>query len=420
MSAKREIRYGGDVGWMEVTRMTIRARMGALLKGLGQSVLSLSFNLGGILAGTLLASYVDVFSVTPWAFLVFPGILSIRGAIGGLFSGRLSTALHIGTVRPSYTKNTRLFYVLLSATATLTLGSGVTMGLAASLFSALSSRTTAADSLAMITVIIATMALSFVAISPITLGISILSFRRGLDPDVVVYPLISTVADVLVTLCYILVLDSFLSSQLGPILVWLVNIVFLLAVSHILIKNRREEEFAKTIREFLLTLVLVAFIVNITGLILGEISQAIGDRPEIYVVYPALIDTVGDVGSIVGSTATTNLALGTLRPTFSSIKQHLAVIGNGWIASAIMFLLFFTVASTTHGTAVLGGLSKFAAQILITNVISVSAIVIISYAVAINTYKRGWDPDNFVIPIESSLADSITSLALLVAVTTIF
>ncbi|MDH5686332.1 MAG: magnesium transporter, partial [Candidatus Bathyarchaeota archaeon] len=186
-----------------------------------------------------------------------------------------------------------------------------------------------------------------------------------------------------------------------------------------LIKNRREEEFAKTVKEFLLTLFLVAFIVNVTGLILGEISQAIGDRPEIYVVYPALIDTVGDVGSIVGSTATTNLALGTLRPTFSSIKQHLAVIGDGWIASVIMFMLFFTAASTTHGTAVLGGLSKFAAQILITNVLSVSAIVIISYAVAINTYKRGWDPDNFVIPIESSLADSITSLSLLIAVTTI-
>jgi len=77
VSVKREIRYGGDVGWMEVMSMTIRVRMGALLKGLGQSVLSLSFNLGGILAGTLLALYVDVFSVTPWAFLVFPGILSI-------------------------------------------------------------------------------------------------------------------------------------------------------------------------------------------------------------------------------------------------------------------------------------------------------------------------------------------------------
>jgi cation transporter-like permease len=57
----------------------------------------------------------------------------------------------------------------------------------------------------------------------------------------------------------------------------------------------------------------------------------------------------------------------------------------------------------------------FSALLLATNVIAVSAIVLISYAVAILTFKKGLDPDNFVIPIESSLADSITSIALLVA-----
>ncbi|NIR48321.1 MAG: hypothetical protein GWN55_04245, partial [Phycisphaerae bacterium] len=46
--------------------------------------------------------------------------------------------------------------------------------------------------------------------SPITIAVSFLSFRRGLDPDIIVYPVISTVADVLVTLCYILQLNVFL------------------------------------------------------------------------------------------------------------------------------------------------------------------------------------------------------------------
>jgi len=39
--------------------------------------------------------------------------------------------------------------------------------------------------------------------------------------------------------------------------------------------------------------------------------------------------------------------------------------------------------------------------------------------VAILTYRRGWDSDNFVIPIESSLADSITTISLLLALNTI-
>jgi cation transporter-like permease len=53
--------------------------------------------------------------------------------------------------------------------------------------------------------------------------------------------------------------------------------------------------------------------------------------------------------------------------------------------------------------------------LFIANVIAVSAIILLSYAVAILTFQRGLDPDNFVIPIESSLADSVTSIALLVA-----
>jgi mgtE-like transporter len=53
--------------------------------------------------------------------------------------------------------------------------------------------------------------------------------------------------------------------------------------------------------------------------------------------------------------------------------------------------------------------------LLIANVIAVTAIVLLSYSISILTFKKGLDPDNFVIPIESSFADSITTIALLVA-----
>ena len=52
---------------------------------------------------------------------------------------------------------------------------------------------------------------------------------------------------------------------------------------------------------------------------------------------------------------------------------------------------------------------------IVANVLAVAAIVILTYSISILTFKRGLDPDNFVIPVESSLADSVTSLALFVA-----
>lgn len=399
--------------------MTVRTSITRLIASLGQSLLSLSSNLGGILAGTFVALYLEVFSLAPWTLALFPGILSIRGAIGGLFSGRLSTGLHLGTVKPSYTENTKEFYLLFYAIVTLTLESSVVVGLVASLFNVVLWRASIVDCVSIIVVATSTMGLSIVLISPITIAVSILSFRRGLDPDVVVYPVMATVADILVTLCYILELNVFFSlSPLGGYLIGLTSLIFLWTVLYIVFRNVREGRFVKIIKEFFVVLVLVAFIVNVTGSLLNEIREVVGNRSEIYVVYPALIDTVGSVGSIVGSTATTKLFLGVLKSSFSSIRQHLTEIGAAWIASMIMFTLYSVIPSFTGGTAAFN-LPRFTVQLVTTNILAVSVMVIIAYAVAIFTYRRGWDPDNFVIPIESSLADSITTVSLLAVLTAI-
>ena len=383
---------------------------------LGQSLLSLAFNLGGILAGTLLALFFGVFSLAPWTFVLFPGILSVRGAIGGLFSGRLSTGLHLGTVRYSYTKNTRYFHLLQHAVVTLTLVSGIAIGLTTWGFGLVLWKAPVADFVGILAVIVATMALSLVFVSPLTIVVSVFSFRRGLDPDVTVYPVISTVADIIVTACYVLCLSIFFSStSLGYFIMGMLDFVFLSVVLYIIVKNAGEKEFVKTIREFLFTLIFIVFIVNLTGSLLNQIRKIVGVRPEIYIVYPALIDTTGDVGSIVGSTATTKLSLGAIQPSFSSIKQHKTEIGSAWTASVLLFALYSITSLFSCGIATLNNLSAQTARLLITNILAVSIMVVIAYFVAIVTYRRGWDPDNFVIPIESSLADSVTTIALLMS-----
>lgn len=250
-----------------------------LRASLSQSLLSFSFNIGGLLTGTIFVLYFDVFSIkeAPWALILFPGILSVRGAIGGLFSGHLSTGLHLGTVRASYTKNTKDFRILVQAVVTLALISGVTVGVGTSIFGVFLWKATVLDLIKLLAVIIATMALSVVFISPITMAFSVLSFRRGLDPDVIVYPVISTVADIINTTCYIFSLKIFFTSNsLGYYLIGIMGLIFLSAVVYILAKNLREEKFVKMIKEFLLTLLFVTFIVNVTGAFLDKIRWTIG------------------------------------------------------------------------------------------------------------------------------------------------
>jgi mgtE-like transporter len=370
-----------------------------------------------MLTGTLIVLYFGVLSidVAPWILSLFPGILSIRGAIGGLFSGHLGTGLHLGTVKPIFRKNTKDFQILIRVIVTLALISSLSIGFSTWLFGAVLWNATLIDFIPLFSVIIATMALSVVFVSPLTMVFSFLSFRRGMDPDIVVYPITSPVSDIINTSCYVFSLALFfLFGLFGRLLIWILDIVFVLFVIYILIKNVNQTNFIGIIKEFLLTLFFVSFIVNITGSLLSRLSGISNER-AIFAIYPAILATIGGLGSIIGSTATTKLALGLITPSLSSIKEHFNEIVGAWLASIIMFEIFTILASIIGGISNLNELVFFSIQLLATNLFAVTIMIIISYAVAIFTYRRGWNPDNFVIPIESSLADTITTVTLLLS-----
>ena len=383
-------------------------------------MIALAFNLMGIVAGTAVALNLGLFEFAPWVIAVYPAIISARGVIGGLLSGRLSTGLHVGTVLPRFFGNTKSFYALLHAIVVLTLETSILMSAVASLFGSFLWGATLTDFVNIFGTILATMTLALFIITPLTVTVSSLSFKHGLDPDIILYPVESTVSDLFVTLCYFLVLNAFFShGSAGQYLIAILGLVLPIIAPYLLFKNIKEKIFFETIKESILTMVSVAFIVNITGTALGKISEVVGSRREIYTTYPALIDTIGDVGAVVGSTATTKLALGTLKSTFFSIKNHTVEIFSVWAASLIMFTIYSVLALLIQGIFAPNNFLRFTALLFTANLMAASSIIIISYVVAIITFQKGLDPDNFVIPIESSLADGITTISLLVALTLI-
>ncbi len=388
----------------------------SLTKTTKQSLISLAFNLGGILTGLIVVSSLGIFLREAWAIALFPAILSMRGVVGGLFCGRLSTSLHLGTIRASFFgENTKYFSMLLSSIIALTFGSSILLGIVSIPFGAAFWGIGLSDGVAIFAILVATMGLSLLAISPVTIAVAFSSFRRGLDPDIVVYPVISTIADILVTLCYVLILNLFFEvGVVGQLLVLVICVVFACATLLVFNTSRREAEFARTVKESLYTLLIISFIVNITGSLLSQISEIIKNKPEIYAVYPALINTMGNVGAIVGSTATTKLALGTITPSFESIKYHRNQIVGAWVASMTMYTVYALFSSLSQASIAFAATIRFVSLLLATNIFTAAFMVCISFDVAIITFKRRLDPDNFVIPIESSLADTITTVSLLI------
>ncbi len=389
---------------------------------LKQSLMAYAFNIFGIVAGTIVAYNAWLFEKVPWAIAIYPPILSARGVIGGLFCGRLSTALHLGMIKPRLFGNTKSFYLLFQAIVVMTFETSFVMSFAAALFRSFYASITVDELLNIVCMVVATMALALIVISPLTLLVSFFSFKHGFDPDIILYPIESTVADLLITAIYISTLNFFIVySYFSRYFLVSVSLIFVLTAIYFFVRNRREAEFVKTLKESLLTIIFVSFIINVAGATLGKVDETLRERRElygsypIYVVYPALIDTIGDVGAVVGSTATTKLALGTLKSSFYSMKSHLTEISGAWIASLIMYMVYSFLALIIKGFLNPLNLLKFTVLLITANIIAASFIILISYAVAILTYQKGLDPDNFEIPIESSFADSVTTISLLAA-----
>lgn len=225
----------------------------------------------------------------------------------------------------------------------------------------------------------------------------------------------STVADIFITFCFVVVLDVYFLFDMGVYAVVAIILVHLILALYILPKYLAQKDFRRNLKDSLLTLVFVSVIANVTGTVLKSISALPKVRKEVYTAYPALGDTVGDVGSIIGFTATTKLALGLLRPSLSSFVHHVKTVASTWAASIVVFIAIALLAPIINGVFLLSTIVNLLSVLLFANVLAVFAMVLISYGLSIVTFQRSLDPDNFVIPLESALADTLVTVALLAA-----
>jgi mgtE-like transporter len=380
-----------------------------------ETLLAFTFDIGGLAAGFFVASQLGVFQMSSWAIAVYPAILGVKGVLQGLLTRRLGTALHLGTVYPRFTNNTKSFQKLISGTIVTTLVISVAMSLISIAFGSLLWGVSLADSTGLILVVVASMSLGLL-LSIVTTKVAFVTFNRGLDPDIIVYPIMSTVADIFVTFCFVVVLDLFfLFHSVGTYVVAAIIGVHLILALFLLPKNFGEKDFRRNLKESLLTLLFVSVIANVTGTVLKRISAIVNVRKEVYTAYPALGDTVGDVGAIIGFTATTKLALGLLRPSFSSIVHHAKTVASTWTASIVVFIVIAFLAPIINGVFLLSTFVNLLTVLLLANVLAVFAMIVVSYGLSILTFQRSLDPDNIVVPLESALADAFVSVALLVA-----
>ncbi|MEM0216005.1 MAG: magnesium transporter [Candidatus Bathyarchaeia archaeon] len=360
-----------------------------------QSTLSLSSGVGGLIAGGLLEHYLGLILFRNWVIAVYPIVLTTKGALNGVLAGRLSTGLHVELIKPSFRGNTRYYYAIVSSLAALS----IVISLILSVMALLLTGSPIDELPLMVAICISTQAVASLLTIPITSAVGFFAFKKGLDPDATLYPVSSTIADIWATISYIMVLSSVFSLPNGALMAYLIASAMVITTTIFAFAFRDEAEYWRTIKEASLTMVAVTLISTVSGYALSSIRSQIEESPGILLVYPALIDTLGDIVAIFGSASTTKLFLGAIESKLSQILVQIRDLIQLWLSAIIYFTLYGLIAYISSGN-----ISRFFIPLISFHIVFPIMIVIAS-VVAILTFKKGLDPDNFVIPIETALTD---------------
>jgi len=374
-----------------------------------QSALALFVNLGNLLAGLSINSAFRSLKGHPRVFRVYPQVLGTRGILTGIFSARTSTGLHLGSIGTNLRGNTKYFYSMVSTMLVLA-------SLSAFIISFLFFLSSFSTSVEVYAVICTTIA----AVSPFSLAvISIVAFqvfKKKLDPDILLYPTSSVLNDIVISLVFIEIARLAILGH-GVFFVITASLLsaFFIALGFYTLLRGEKEVLLSTLREGGLALLIGLTIELGTGLILSRLLE-VGGVAKIAILYPVMLSTLGGSISIVGSMLTTRLSTGEFDFSTYSFKQF----GQNIIGLQMASLVFHSSLSfiASYLMREVTPLEFFTLSYL-SHLLGFTIMMPIVFLTVYVTNRKGLDPDNFVNPIESSIADFVETVSILVVYRTL-
>ena len=362
---------------------------------------------GDLVAGIVLGR-MDIFLETfPGLLVIIPGAIGMRGNIFGSFASRLSTALHIGIIDPKFNRSEEL----INNTLFLSLFLAIIAKVICVIFGFPSM-----DIVDFILISLIAGVISIVIMLPVTMFISFRSFERGWDPDNVTTPLVAAVGD-LFTLPAIVV-ALFIISALKSV-VYLELIVFIIVIPLVLFSfvycyNYSEEN--KVIIKQSTPVLLACSVLGVSaGGILNSSLETLLTNPTLLTLVPLFSGESGGLVSILSARLSSGIHSGLIeplkRPEGESVHNFAIIL----LLALIMYPFIGILAESSSVFLNIVGIG-FDKIILISSIagfILIPIMLILVYYISIVSYDNGYDPDNILIPISTSITDAISSLILI-------
>ncbi|MDD1746382.1 MAG: magnesium transporter [Methanomassiliicoccales archaeon] len=366
-------------------------------------------SVGDLLAGATLGSMTETLSELVGLMILIPPAIGMRGNIFGALGSRLGTAMNIGTFELSLRKGSLLrknFEASLLLTVIMSFLMGVMASAVANL---LGVEAEPVEVFVFISVLGGVLA--GIVLVCINILVAYVGFRRGWDIDNFSAPIITAAGDVvtlpMLFLAAILVKDGFVSQMFleAFAIVLLLLAVFL---SWRVWRMRTGETRRIVIQTAPVLILCIALDIG-AGLTIENQIEALVASAALLVVIPPFLEDANALGGVLTSRLASLLHMGLLEP--KKVPGRLA-LENFAIIYIFALWVFTLVGVTAYIVAMAMGLGSpsllelvgisLAAGLLTTTVLN-----LLSYYVAVYTFRFNLDPDDHSIPLTSSAIDLV-------------
>ncbi len=389
-----------------------QSRRRLVMTGLGALLISAA---ASSIAGIFLGSVHEVLKLIPGLMVLMPSIIDMRGNIAGVLASRLSSSMHLGEFTIDFQEGCVLGDNI-RASFVVTVLIAFVLGIFAYIASRLSGLPVVGiTDLVLISVISGI--ISGLLVMGITLIIALASYHYGLDLDMIAAPTVTTSGDI-VTLP-ILVLSAIFVVLLPPLARLVIGVaVVAAAVIAVLYTWRRPERIGAIVRENLLLLIPLSILGTLAGLTYSLNLDDLVMFAAFLILIPPFMGGLGSIGGILGSSLSTGMHTGEINPR--PLPER-GVVHHFIISYLYTLVLLPLLALIAHGAAVLMGLNSPGLGMLVVISLVAGLVVMtlvngVAYVTASLSFRYGLDPDNFGIPVITSLIDVIGAAALMAVI----
>ena len=383
---------------------------------LKESLIALSIcAVGDLCAGIILGNMEFFLKTYPGLMVIIPGAIGMRGNIFGSFGSRLSTHLHIGTISPEF-KRSDLLDENIVASLILTMVLSVLLAVIAKIICILFNF----ESISLYDfVLISFIAglISTIVMLPITMFISLKSFEGGWDPDNITTPFIAAIGDFFTLPAIILsVLIVNLFGFHPAVKIILFAIVIIITLACLIFGYTSDSEVRHIVRQSTPVLFFCSILGTVAGGILNNSLSTLLKNQTLLTLVPLFSGESGGLVSILGARLSSGLHSGLIDPILKPKKHTMENFAAIITLAIVMYpLIGFLAESSTRifGNVGVGFLHSIVISLL-AGMILIFIMLLVVFYISTISYRKGLDPDNIVIPLSTSLTDSISTLILIV------